>query len=200
MWRVDPFTGVVTMAQTVQRRGAEVLFDVDTAPDGALLATAGRSLYRVEADGVLTPLVSGTLPFNPNGLAVGPDGVVFVTNHDRLVGSKVVSSPSATTAPELFARLGELHSSGDCVRHKRELLLSVVGTTSDRLAAVDLQTSAVTIVGDLSFDGVMGLSSAFGFLFGVTGDGEILLIDEADASTELLFDVDVRFTGASSRM
>jgi hypothetical protein len=199
VFRVDPFGGTVTAVTGVERFGAEVLFDVDTGPDGTLWATAGRSLYRVETDGSLTAVVAGTLPFNPNGLAVGPDGSVFVSNHDRLVGSKVVSAPTTTTAPAFFASLDDLHSSGDCVRHKRTLLVSVVGDGSDRLASVDLETHEVSIVGDLSFDGVMGLSSAFGFLFGVTGDGEVLVIDDETASTDLLFDVDVRFTGASSR-
>jgi hypothetical protein len=200
LWSVDPFAGVVTRLGGVTRIGAEVLFDIDTAPDGTLLATAGRSLYRVNGDGTLTAMGSWRLPFNPNGLAVDADGTVFVTNHDRLVGSKVVSSSSPDVEPTHFTSLGELDSSGDCVRHKTRLLLTVVGTGGDRLTVVDLQTREVSVVGDLGFVGVMGLSSAFGELFGVTGTGEVLRIDDETGDTELLFTTpDVRFTGASSR-
>jgi hypothetical protein len=199
LWRIDPFSGDVTLVIAVQRRGAEVLFDVDTAPDGAVIATAGRSLYRIENDGVLTTLVNGQLPFNPNALAIGPDGAVFVANHDALVGSRVVKAPSTGVAPTFFASLGDLHSSGDCVRHKTRLLATVVGTGSDRLVAIDLMTGAITTVGTLPVAGVMGLASAFGELWGVTGEGQVLRIDDDDAGAELLWDLDVRFTGASSR-
>ncbi len=199
LWRVDPFAGTVDHVLDVTRFGSETLFDIDSAPDGSVLATAGRSLYRVGDNGTLTTLVSGRLPFNPNGLAVDDDGTVFVANHDRLVGSKIVRASSPGVEPSFFTSLGELDSSGDCVRHKTLLLVTVVGEGSDRLARVDLETGDVSVLGDTGFSGVMGLASAFDELWGLTGDGGVLRVDENNGEATLVFESDIPFTGAASR-
>jgi hypothetical protein len=206
LWRVDPFTGVVAHVQDVSLPGIEVLFDVAEAPGGELYATAGRKLYRIDDDGAQLALENNgaqpsAIPFNPNGLAIGYDGAVFISSHDTFVGSKVVQSQSVDELPAFLGSLSPFHSAGDCVINKGALLVAVDGAAegaSDILVELPLGGGAPIVLGELGYDGVHGLSEAFDLLFAVTASGEVLLVDEGDGSTTLLFDVDIDFTGAAS--
>jgi hypothetical protein len=197
VWRVDPFTGRVEHMTDVDLPGAEVLFDVDIDVDGSLLATGGRTLYRLDGTGGFE-VVSAGLPFNPNGLAVGADGALFITNHDRLVGSKVVGATSSDQATAFLRSLEDFHTAGDCVHHKGQLHLTAAGEGSDVFVLVDLTLDSITRVGDVGAVGVMGLSSAWGLLFGFVNDGRILLIDDVTGRGTTLHDTGLAFTGAAN--
>lgn len=199
VWRVDPFLGTTEHLMDVDAPGIDILFDLDVDLDGSLLATAGRTLYRVANDGSLTALETGRLPFNPNGLAVSSDGSVFIANHDTLVGSRVVRAASSSDAAEFFSALDPWDSSGDCVHHKNELFITASGQGEDHLIVMDTTTGDLGEVGGMGVVGVMGMSSAFGLLFGVTNAGDIVRIDPNTAVTEVLHSTDVAFTGAANR-
>jgi hypothetical protein len=205
IWRVDPFAGVVTWDRDADLPGVLEIFDLGMAPDGHLYATAGRKIFRIDATEMVEVLgesESGLqqIPFNPNGLAFDDTGKMYITNHDPLVGSRVVSAPSPLQPPTLLRTLGDYHSSGDCVIDKGALLFTAdtQGSSTDVLVRVPWQGTALEVVGDLGWDGVYGLSSAYGYLFGVTHAGAVLRIDSETGSTELLFETGHSFTGAAN--
>jgi hypothetical protein len=207
LWQVDPFTGEVTLLQEIELPGIEVLFDVAVAPGGVPYATAGRKLYRIEETGPVLALENTSdapyaIPYNPNGLAIADDGTLFISNHDPLVGSKIVRSSSPASLPELLTSIDPYTSGGDCVINKGYLLVAAddpADSGTDVLIEVPWDGPGPILVGSMGFDNVYGLSSAFGLLFGVTHAGEVLLVDETTGAAELLHETDVAFTGAANR-
>ncbi|MFZ9887934.1 MAG: hypothetical protein ACO3JL_10570 [Myxococcota bacterium] len=212
LYQVDPFAQTATLLRTVSFPVvSEYIFDIATAPGGMVYATTGaRKLYQLDPSGpvavTLTPDDNSSdsfydLPFNPNGLAIGGDGSFYVSNFDSATSSKVVMGADLTTKPGLLTTLTGFDSAGDCVINKGALLLSADGGdggASDILIQLPWDSLEPIVIGAFGYDGVFGLSEAFGELFGVTEDGKVLLIDSDTGAAELLFDTDLIFTGAAS--
>lgn len=212
LWRIDPFAQTIELELQVDMPGTEVIFDIDQAPDGNIYATSGaRKLYRIEQQGPVeifggVTASSSPIPRNPNGLAIGDQGDIFISNHDALVGGRVVTTDSLDTDPELMAVLEPYNSSGDCVIDKGSLLVSAVNLDdedtadiTDLLIRVPFNGADPILIGSMGFLEVYGLSSSFDLLFAVTQDGKVLLVDRDTGAAELLFETDVRFTGAANR-
>lgn len=210
LYRVDPFAQTVTPVLDYDLTGLGEILDVDLGPDGAIYATSGRSLYRLDEAG--PTLVFGNpgapsqgLRLHPNGLAIGDDGSVFVSNQDRWIGSRVERAGGIGEDMELLSLTEPFHSAGDCVFDKLNLLMSAVefddqdnpGTT-EWLVRVPFDGGDIVRVGPLQRTGVHGLSSSFDYLFGVTDEGEVLLIDRDTGEPTSLFTTDLSFTGAAN--
>lgn len=212
LWRVDPFAQRVELEFEVDMPPGEQIFDIDQAPDGNVYATSGaRKLYRIAAQGPVevfagTSSSNSPVPRNPNGLAIGDDGTVFISNHDALVGGRVVSTNSLDVPPALLKVLDPYNSSGDCVIDKGSLLVSAVNLEDDEsvgitdlLIRVPFDGSDPVLLGSFGFLEVYGLSSSFDRLFAVTGDGKVVLVNRDTGASELLFESDISFTGAANR-
>ena len=212
LWRIDPFAQTIELELDVDMPGTEIIFDIDQAPDGNIYATSNaRKLYRIEQGGPVE-VFGGTTPSNspiprdPNGLAIGDQGDIYISNRDALVGGRVVTTDSLDTDPEFMSALEPYDSSGDCVIDKGSLLVSAVNLDdedtadiTDLLIRVPFNGDDPILIGSLGFLGVYGLSSSFDLLFAVTQDGKVLHVDRDTGAAELLFDTDVQFTGAANR-
>jgi hypothetical protein len=54
---------------------------------------------------------------------------------------------------------------------------SINGNQTDYLATISTATGAATIIGEIGYDGVLGISFKDGQLFGVTYSGQLLSVD-----------------------
>ena len=200
IFRIDPFAETSTLFREVTLISNASLLDIDSDVNGDLLAVTSAGLFRVESNGSLTAVVNAPAPPGTNGLAITGEGTKFLTNDDG------ADSAAFKIVDDALVEVGGFSagfvSSGDCVVTKEEdLLMSAklsTGTANDRLVQIDAATGATTDIGSIGFRRVFGLSASFGFLFGVTVEGQIIEIDRATGAGVLLFDTNVGFNGAAN--
>jgi hypothetical protein len=193
LYRVDPFSGVVE-----EVGAAPGVLDIDTGPDGTLYAI-GRDAFwyfddaRARWNEIGDP---GVGDWNPNGLAVDSRGTTYVTSRDALY------SINRDTGAATFIGLAgsSFEASGDCVVNKDDTLYmsSKHRDDTDVLVRLDGRTGEGEEIGPIGFRRVFGLTAAWGALFGLTRDGEIIEIDESTGIGILLHDTEFEFFGAAS--
>lgn len=195
LYRIDPFL------MTLEDVATELpnLQDIDTHPDGTLYGVTFDGLYSYNEAGSTWDLVGdfGIEVADPNGMAIDFDGTIFVTAQDRIFTIDR-DSGAATLLGELG---GDFYSSGDCVVDKYDTLFmtSKNDPTEDYLTRIDRATGVATSLGPMGFDRVFGLTAAWGKLYGLTREGELIQIDEQTGASSLLHVFpDVRFFGAAS--
>jgi hypothetical protein len=204
-YAVDPFARTVTLLRPIDLPGTDGLLDVDRDIDDRLLAVTRGGIWVVNIDGSLSEVTSIAAPDNTNGMAITDTGELFLTNDD---GADSAAWRVDRTLGDVV-RVGGFSegyvSSGDVVFTKTgDLLMSAKRPSepdaADVLVEINRETGATTTRGSLGFARVFGLSDAFGFLFGVTRAGEVLLIDPTDGSAELLFTTPdaIAFAGAAN--
>ena len=219
LWLIDPFEKVVRPAcgpgapevcsaevtEFVGDRERDVSFqDLETHPDGRLFAITRQQLYEFRAMGngglwVPTTQALGADGIgDANGFAIDRDGTGFITAEDRLYTVDV-----GTGAATLVGTMDEeVYSSGDCVVNKGNTLFmtSKADGVPDRLVAINRQTAEVTLLDqNTGFDKIFALTAAWGILFGLTGDGEVIQIDErTGAGTLITTFPDTTFFGSAS--
>lgn len=212
LYRVDPFEPRVTWLFTVDHQNVEGgMLDIDTDPDGNLIAVKKSGMYVVDESGGDFALesvgqfldaegASVDLSTWTNGMAINSAGTVFLTNseQDRTV-SPYVSEAEAHTVNRASGRISLLGSlapyvsSGDCVALKDDSILMTARDpadvdANDTLVRVDSTTAQTTLLGSTGFTRIFGLSASFDYLFGVTEDAKLLLMDEATGGSTLLLD------------
>ncbi|MFH1807114.1 MAG: MopE-related protein [Pseudomonadota bacterium] len=209
--RIDPFARTALYLEvTLPSISIDVaLYDIDTDLNGDLIAVTAWSVYRLESSGTLTEISNPALPPLPNGLAIDGAGAIHISNSDG-VDSKMMRLNRQTGGLTTLATLSPYASSGDCVFLDDGTLLMTSPNLSDPINGEDLlvrvnpTTGVVTEIGPMGYTDVWGLSAAWGYLFGVTGNGEVLLINPGTGTGTLLVSfVDgnqdpVEFYGASS--
>jgi hypothetical protein len=202
-YAVDPFEQRVTRLGTIVLPDNEGLLDVDRDTDGTLLAVTRSGIWQVNTDGTLSSIAAVATPDNTNGMAITDTGELYLTNDDGdASGAFKVERPSGTLIP-VGTFTGGLVSSGDVVFTKEgDLLMSAKNPeapdASDVLVQINRSTGATTPRGALGFAKVFGLSDAFGSLFGVTRNGEVLRIDASSGAAELLWTTSIPFAGAAN--
>lgn len=182
LYEVDPFKG--TARYIIDVPG---LFDFDTDTDGILWGIAPSALYRLDP---LNPdqrdwqrTNSGSWP-TVNGFAIDASGRGLATGGNNLYEIDLNTGSSSRVGS--FG--GFYESSGDCVTDKSDTLYmsSKHREDQDVLVRVDGRTGETTEVGPIGFRGVYGLTSAWGILFGLTSNGELIEIDIATGQGTLL--------------
>ncbi len=175
--------------------------DLETHPDGRLFAITRQQLYEYRvgswipasqelgADGI----------GDANGFAIDRDGNGFVTAENRLYTVNM-DTGAATLVGEMDQ---DVYSSGDCVVNKGNTLFMTSKTQGepDRLVAINRLTAEATLLeSDTGFDKIFALTAAWGILFGLTGDGELLELDERTGEGRLIttFTDEVFFGSAST--
>jgi hypothetical protein len=81
------------------------------------------------------------------------------------------------------------------------LLMTAPGEpgAGDLLVYVNRHDATPNSLGNIGFEKVYGLSASFDFLFGVTDEGRVLLMDQTTGAGEQLFRrSDLRFWGAAN--
>ncbi len=206
---IDPFEktsqALMNVVAEVTEGDREVSFqDLETHPDGRLFAITRTQLYEFRAMGngglwIATDQELGADGIgDANGFAIDRDGTGFITAENRLYTVNI-DTGAATLVGTMDA---EVYSSGDCVVNKGNTLFmtSKSDGVPDRLVAINRQTAEVTLLEqNTGFDKIFALTAAWGILFGLTGDGEVIQIDErTGAGTLITTFPDTTFFGSAS--
>jgi hypothetical protein len=193
LYRLDPFRGSVSSLGSVPG-----LLDIDTHPNGTLYGVSTGALWRYESStSEWVSIQSLSLPGSTNGMAIDLDGRAYVTSGNALTRIDLRTG-GVTSVGNLG---GTFVSSGDCVINKDNSLYMSSRSTggSDVLVAIDGETAEATAIGPIGFDEVYALTAAWGFLFGLTNSGEVIIISEDTGEAELITTVTgVTFFGAAS--
>lgn len=203
VYLIDPFRRTATRVVETPA----TIFDFDTAPDGTLYALAGENLFRFNESRDRWDTVGEMGPdIRPNGLAIDSRNVGFATGGNDL--HRINLDTGAATYVGSMGREGdhEFDSSGDCVIDKNDVLYMSsrnAERTEDSLVLVDAETGDASMIGPTGYRGIFGLTAAWGYLFGMTSSGELLLIDRGTGAAELLhtFEVggeELRWYGSAS--
>lgn len=181
LYVIDPF------ALTIEEVGTDLpnLQDIDTHPNGTLLGVTFDGLYEFDElrDNWFSVGDFGTDVSDPNGMAIDSTGRIFVTSQNQIYEVDIVDG-SAT----LLGDLGQdFYSSGDCVVNKRDSLYmtSKHDETEDHLLLVNRDNGSASDVGPIGFTHVFALTAAWGTLYGLTDNGELIEID-SDTGTGTL--------------
>ena len=175
------------------------LQDIDTHPDGTLYGVTFDGFYAYDDVNNTWAKIGdfGIDVEDPNGMAIDFDGTVFVTGQD-----KIYTINRLTGAASLLGDVGQnFYSSGDCVVNKFDTLFmtSKHDETQDHLVQVSRATGEGTEIGPIGYDRIFGLIAAWGTLYGLTRDGELLSINESTGEGTLIHTFEnVRFYGAAS--
>ncbi len=176
LYLVDPFLGTEEDVGSVP-----ALFDFDTSPDGTLYGvSSGRSIFRFDdITGVWSEVGATGITSTTNGFAIDSDNRAFLT-----AGNSVYRVDLDTAAPTFVGFMGaagggaNFNSSGDCVLDKDDALYMTSNHVStDTLIQIDVATGAGFTIGDTGHSRIWGLTAAYGFLFGFTGGGDVVLLD-----------------------
>ena len=182
LYAIDPFLGTIAYAGAVPG-----IVDFDTDLQGTLYGISASLLYRLnETTGEwLTVGDLGEPEGFPNGFAIDSLGQAYATS-----GSFLYRIDLTTAVAELVGEVGaDVWSSGDCVVTKADKLYmtsSDSSTPGDDLFYVDGATGEGEFVGNTGIGQIYGLTSAWGYMFGFTSQGQVVVIDEATGeATEL---------------
>lgn len=201
LYRVDPFSKTVETIDAVMPTRGDTLQDIDTHPDGTLYGVSFSGLFKYNPT---TKTWSNVGEFgidvgDPNGMAIDLGGTVLITSQ-----TKVYTVDTTTgAATELGDMQGDFYSSGDCVVNKYDTLFMTSkytdNTIPDDLISIDRNTGIGTKIGSTGFSRIYALTAAWGRLWGLTGQGELITINERTGESELVETFDgVRFFGAAS--
>jgi hypothetical protein len=194
LYRVDPFTGIVDDLGTIPS-----ILDIDVSNDGILYGVSNTELLyrddRLSRWNVIGNL--GVRDWAPNGLAIDSRGRGYLTSRDKLYRVDLVTGV-ATLVGDAGA---DFESSGDCVVNKDDTLYmsSKHLEDTDTLVQLDGSTGLGTEIGPIGFTRVFGLTAAWGGLFGLTRDGQIIEIDPVTGAGRLLHETPgISWFGAAS--
>lgn len=200
LFEIDPFA-----ARLIPITDAPSLFDFDTDSDGTLWGISPIALYRFDNDLRDWVSVASLAGFSvaPNGFAIDSRSNAYATAGNDLYGIDLEDG----SWDRIGSMGGGFTSSGDCVVDKNDVLYMTSKHHSDRdtLVRIDTTTAAAVEIGDIvaadgqKFRGIYGLTSAWGYLFGLSSDGELIEIDPATGAGELIHTFEgQRWYGAAS--
>lgn len=196
LYEVDPFLGTIENISSIPG-----LFDFDTSIEGTLYGITPSSLY-VYNETTTTWNIIGSITGmagTSNGFAIDSTGRAFATS-----GSNVYNVNLLTGEFSLVGNMGSsFNSSGDCVVDKSDgLFMTSNGTgaiNGDDLVQISTTTGEATVLGSTGYSSIYGLTAAWGYMFGFTGGGQVVLLDsETGAGTLLHSFSGYSFYGAAS--
>jgi hypothetical protein len=200
LYRVDPFAERVHPAGRIDTPSRFGVQDIDIDANGSIIGVTRRELLRLESDGTYEVLAAIETPANTNGLAINSSGQIFLTQKMPEGETSQAYTVTIDGDVSVLGNLEPFQSSGDCVVLKDDsLLMTAPGDGGDMLVYVDSRDASTRSIGAIGFTKVYGLSASFGYLFGVTDEGRVLLIDSNTGAGEELFRRDdLRFWGAAN--
>lgn len=209
LYKINPFALEATEV------GANLpgLHDLDTHPDGTLYGVTPQGFYRFDAENQewtelrSFPQNASWAPSRPDGLAIDRRGTIFVTSKNTLY---TITPPDQNPDGdqwwvEAVGTMGETdsgtayNSSGDAVVYKKSLWMSSDhADDQDYLVSLNPTDGAASNPRPLGYDSVFGLTTAWGDLYGVTQEGELIAIEPTTGESELLHTFDHEWFGAAS--
>ena len=157
-------------AQLIGNAGVGAFFDIALNPlDGELYGITGyRRLYRIDQHSGSAAFI-GTASSFINALAFNNQGQLFGTGYGSLFEVSIFNGASTLLG------YGNYHSSGDLAfDNLGQLFLTSKG---DQLMQIDTTSGSGSLIGNIGYDGVYGLTFENQQLFGFTSDGRTLAID-----------------------
>jgi hypothetical protein len=201
LYEVDPFKKTASRVSATfggGQNGNASLLDLDTHSSGTLFGISYDGLYRYDewAESWIHVGDYGIDIGGPFGLAIDSDDVAYIISEDKVYTVDLRSGRASL----LGNMQGDFYASGDCVVNKRDTLFmtSKHDETQDHLVSLSKQTGAGTEIGPIGYKDVFGLTSAWGNLYGLTRDGELISIDYADGQSTLLHTFSIEWFGAAS--
>lgn len=193
LYEIDPFKETADYVTDVPD-----LVDIDTHPDGTLYGISFDALFAYdESADEWTEIGDHQASGTTNGLAIDNGGTLYATS-----GNTVYTIDEETgDSTEVGQMGGTYSSSGDCVVNKDNSLYmsSNHKLSEDTLVLVDAETGQANSVGDISYSSVYGLTAAWGRMYGLTGSGQLIEIDQSSGQGELLHTFStITFNGAAS--
>lgn len=191
LYKIDPFKNKARKLIPLEIR----LQDMDTDPiTGVLYGIDAENLYRYEPGIGLTIVGSGLGLSNTgaiNGLAIDRDGKVFATGTNRLYEiNNDNTSPNYGKGRIVGEMAQDVTSSGDCVINKGNTLFmtSKKRDFPDSLVRIDHTESSAsaTILGETGYTSIYALTAAWGKLYGLNSDGELILLDDRTGAGTLV--------------
>lgn len=192
LYRIDPF---LKTSESLGLLPAS-LGDIDTHPNGVLYGITSTTLFKLEPGSTQWQTVGsmGTIG-NANGLCIDFDGKAYITASSTLY---TVNLESAQSSP-VGGLQPSFTSSGDCVVNKTNTLyMTASGSNSDSLILIERDTARTTNIGSTGFPEIYALTSAWGYLFGLTGQGHLISINTQTGQGERLHTFPHTFYGAAS--
>lgn len=197
LYAVDPFERSLTQLST----DLPNLQDIDTHPNGTLLGISSNGLFEYDdiRDNWFQVGEFDNNVSDPNGMAIDSTGRIFVTAQDQIYEVDIIDGQAT-----LLGDLGQdYYSSGDCVVNKRDSLYmtSKHDEAEDYLLLVNRDNGSATEIGPIGFTRVFGLTAAWGNLYGLTDNAELIQIDSTTGEGTLVHqfpDEGLRFFGAAS--
>jgi hypothetical protein len=197
LYEVDPFLMTISQIASVPS-----LYDFDTDMSGTLYGISPPSSVYMFDDASLTWNQIATLSHNNgtlNGFCIDSSNNVYAT-----VGNGIYSIDTSSGYVSLIGNIGGgFESSGDCVVDKVDgIYMTSPASGGDDLVRIDSNTGVGTLVGNTGVPGIYGLTSAWGYMFGFTGNGSLIRIDKTNGAATLLhaFPNIVFYGSASSAM
>ena len=198
LYRIDPFASRVMAAGAVRTPNNRSVLDIDIDPSGTLIGVTREELLSFDDQGRYEVIASVNTPSNTNGLAIDSLGRIYLTQSET--DNAQAFTVDLNGDVEVLGNLSPYRSSGDCVVLKDDsLLMTAPSDYGDILVYVDRRDATPRVLGTTGFDKVYGLSASFGYLFGATDEGRVILIDTTTGDAEELFRrADLRFWGAAN--
>ncbi len=194
LYKVDPFQMTITEITSVPS-----LFDFDTDMSGTIYGISPpNSIYVFDEIAVSWNQIA-TLNHNNgtlNGFCIDSANKTYAT-----VGNAIFDIDTTTGDVQLIGNLGgNFTSSGDCVIDKTDgIYMTSNAWPGDDLVQIDPITGAGTLIGNTGVPGIYGLTSAWGYMFGFTGNGSLVQIDKTTGQSEVLHVFpNIMFYGAAS--
>ena len=198
LYRIDPFASRVMPAGAMRTPNGRSVLDIDIDPSGTLIGVTREELLSFDDQGRYEIIASIDTPANTNGLAIDSLGRIYLTQSETQDAQAFTVDLNGDVT--VLGNLSPYRSSGDWVVLKDDsLLMTAPSDYGDILVYVDRRDATPRVLGTTGFDKVYGLSASFGYLFGATDEGRVLLIDAKTGEAEELFRrADLRFWGAAN--
>ncbi|AWV90899.1 putative metal-binding motif-containing protein [Bradymonas sediminis] len=196
LYKVDPFAKTLSKVSDVPG-----LQDIDTHPDGTLFGIKHDGVYRYDSwgDYWIKQGSFGRDIGDSNGLAIDQEGTAYITSDDKIYSANLMSGRAT-----FVGQTGNFKSSGDCVVDKGNTLYmtSKEEDQMDTLVELSKDTGAGTPVGEMGaigFEKVYSLTAAWGTLYGLNSNGQLIEINQRDGTGSLIHTFpDKSFWGAAS--
>jgi hypothetical protein len=173
-----------------------VITDLALAPDRSLYGVGTNTLFGIDArTGAASAIVQVMGDFT--ALDAAPDGTLYAG-----AGVDLVSIDPMTGAVRAVGRYpAGFEASGDIAAYGTELLASAraMFNGEDTLVAFDVAAGSSRIVGPTGFRCVYGLAAFGTTLYGLTCEGQIVILDAATGHGTQIAATSINFYGATAR-
>jgi murein DD-endopeptidase MepM/ murein hydrolase activator NlpD len=173
---VDPEDGTATLLGLI---GVRDLTDIAFSSHNILYGINFNNLVMIDPYTAQGKIIGNSIGYtNLNALVTSPNSLIYAASADD---GKFVRIDANTGEGTLIGHFGPgLTSSGDMAYDLSGKLFATVkktGSATDWLASINPTNGTATLIGETGFQNVTGISFKDGVLYGVTLDGQLIIMD-----------------------